>query len=187
MNKAALALSGLLVACTVGVAGPPNQGPDANQADAPADTAAACIDRSATPGIAHVHSAGQTTNAGMACIAGGCHDPQNLGPGAPGWQFAGTLYKSDGTTANAGAIIKVVAADGVSSKTAVADDAGNFYIPQGSLPQAFPAQASATACPTLTSMTAPLTNVSAPAKGGNCNGCHNGGAAPATAVLTLAP
>jgi hypothetical protein len=35
-------------------------------------------------------------------------------------------------------------------------------------------------------MTAKLQNNSTPGKGGNCNGCHNGGVAPATAVMTLA-
>jgi len=187
MNKAALALSGLLVACTVGVAGPPvNEQPDANlnPIDAPAGNG--CIDRSATPGVPHQHLAGGTSNQGMACINTACHDPQALGQNAPGFQFAGTLYQADGVTPNAGASIKIIAADGVTSKSTVTDTDGNFYIAQGSLPGAFPAKAAATACPSLTNMTDQLTQTSTPAKGGNCNGCHNGGTAPATAVMTLA-
>jgi hypothetical protein len=189
MNKAALALSGLLAACTVGVAGPPVGGevdaPLGMQQDAPVQ-GNGCIDRSATPGIPHIHSAGGTSNAGQGCMNANCHDPQALGAGAPGWQFAGTLYQPDGITPNAGASIKIIAADGLTTKSAVTDTDGNFFIAQGSLPGAFPAQAAATACPTLTNMSDKLQNNSTPAKGGNCNGCHNGGLAPATAVLTLA-
>jgi hypothetical protein len=187
MNKAALALSGLIAACTVGVAGPPTQEqPDANPlADAPVSNG--CVDRSATPGVAHIHSAGNTTNAGQGCVAALCHLANNVGPGAPGFQFAGTLYKPDGTTPNAGANIKITAADGVTTKSTVADDAGNFYILAGSLPQAFPAHASATACPNLTPMSDPLTQNSAPAIGGNCNGCHGNPATGGTGVLTLSP
>jgi hypothetical protein len=186
MNKAALALSGLLAACTVGVAGPPVGEVDAPQGgmtDAPPQ-GNGCIDRSATPGVPHLHLAGGTSNAGQGCINTGCHDPQALGQNAPGWQFAGTLYKADGVTPNAGASIKIIAADGVTSKSAVADTDGNFYIAQGGLPGAFPAQAAVTACPTITNMSTKLQNNSTPAKGGNCNGCHVTGGT--TAVLTLA-
>ena len=188
MNKAALALSGLLAACTVGVAGPPTvDQPDSNLGGTDTPVGNGCVDRAAQPGVPHIHTVGGTSNPGQACINTACHDPQNLGTGAPGFQFAGTLFKPDGTTPNAGGNIKILGADGVTSKIAVADTDGNFYIAQGSIPQAFPATATVTACPTLTNMSTKLTNNSTPGKGGNCNGCHNGGAAPATSVLTLAP
>lgn len=191
MTKLALAFSSLLVACTVGTPLPSQDQVDAPVGiDAPGQdaVASACIDRSPTPGVAHIHTAGQTDNGGQGCVAGLCHLATNLGPQAPAWQFAGTLYKPDGVTPNAGAIVKVTAAGGVNSKTAVTDLGGNFYIPAGQLPNAFPATVLVTACPTLTNMTDTLTNVSTPAIGGDCNGCHNNQALPGGYTpITLAP
>jgi hypothetical protein len=129
----------------------------------------ACVDRIAPAGEAHVHTAGGGTNAGMACVVSGCHLASAPGTDAPGFQFAGTLYKPGGTMPNAGAIIRVKSSAGMEVK-GYADSAGNFSISSGTLMNPFPATTNATACPTSTPMVGSLTT-----GGGNCNnavGCH---------------
>lgn len=141
-----------------------------------------CADRVATPGLLHTHAApvvaGNPSNAGQGCmLAGTCHGP---GPavGAPEYQFAGTLYKIDLVTPQAGATIRVKNMAGQIA-TAITDTGGNFFIPANTLQNPFPSNTQATACPQLTPMQSQV------AQGqGNCNQggtCHGtGGAQPMT-------
>jgi hypothetical protein len=104
----------------------------------------------------------------VACVVSGCHLASALGANAPGFQFAGTLYKPGGTMPNAGAAIRIRSSAGMEVK-GYTDSAGNFGI-SSALMNPFPATTNATACPTLTAMEGPLTT-----GGGNCNnavGCH---------------
>jgi hypothetical protein len=99
----------------------------------------------------------------------GCHLTGQTGIGAPPYTAAGTVYKLDKTTPNAGAVIRVKS--GAATLTAVADDAGNFHL-AGAF--AFPAKTEATACPDTSAMAGAITT-----GGGNCNGaaCHATGSA----------
>lgn len=108
-----------------------------------------------------------------------CHLNNALGAGAPGYQFAGTVYKPGGTIPSVGATVRVKSAAGVQAPPYLTDSAGNFHIPAGTLMQAFPATLNVTACPTVAPMVTPL------AQGdGNCAkaGCHVTGA---TGPITL--
>lgn len=166
MRSALLVSSLFVVACSVGeVVG--------NTSDGGSDGSgmgSACLDRIMPAGEAHVHSAaaGGGTNAGMGCVISGCHLASAPGTDAPGFQFAGTLYKPGGTTPNAGAVIRVKSSAGMEVK-GYTDSAGNFSISAGVLMNPFPATTNATACPTTTPMVGSLTT-----GGGNCNaaGCH---------------
>jgi hypothetical protein len=184
MTRTALLLSSLFVAaCTVGEI-PRTGGADdtpGNDAGNPAMDGGAvgngCINRAAAD-VPHIHTAGGT-HAGEGCIVAGCHLANNLGAGAPGFQFAGTVYKPDAAkTPSAGATVLVKSAAGATAK-ALTDSGGNFYIPSGMLPNPFPATVNASACPTLTPMAGSLVQ-----GGGNCTSaaCHGG----ATGVVTLA-
>jgi hypothetical protein len=157
MPRALLASSLFVAACSVGELANDGGGGDS-----------ACVDRIVPARDVHVHAAGGGTNAGTACVVSGCHLDSAPGTGAPGFQFAGTLYKPGGTTPNAGAVIRIKSAAGADVKGDT-DSAGNFNIPAGALATPFPATTNATACPTSTPMAAPLTT-----GGGNCNatGCH---------------
>jgi hypothetical protein len=128
----------------------------------------ACVDRIMPAGEAHVHAAGGGTNAGVACVVSGCHLDSGPGTGAPGFQFAGTLYKPGGTAPSAGAVIRIKSSAGIEVK-GYTDSDGNFNISAGALANPFPATTNATACPTSTPMVGALTT-----GGGNCNadGCH---------------
>lgn len=189
MNRALILVSFVMAACEVGEVpvnnGTPVDAPGNTQIDAPttptpdAPAAAACVPRQTPANVAHIHSAGATTHAGENCLASGCHLATNVGVGAPGFQFGGTLYGIDGQTPNAGATIEFVSMGGV-TKTTTTDTAGNFYLNAGQLPQAFPAKTCATVCttgsttgPAPTPMTAALANTD-----GACarSGCHTPGA-----------
>lgn len=174
--RPALLLSGFLAACSVGEVPLGDGGGVAMGSDA---ASAACVDRK-TPIDAHLHASGGTANAGNACLVAACHLPGAQASGAPQFQFAGTLYKTGGTTANPGATIRVTS--GATTATAVSDTAGNFYIEVGILPaMPFPATTNVTACPTATPMSGQL--VAGIPNNGNCNtgGCH-----AATMPITLA-
>jgi hypothetical protein len=156
-----------LAACDVGVFGP--------DGSSGGDDTTKCADKG-TPGTAYTHSAGAGggTNAGMSCIEANCHSAAlGLGPNAPPWQFAGTLYQADGTTPAAGAIIRVMAGGKVAKATT--DTAGNFYIPDLTLMTPFPSNTQATACPTLTNMTGTLTTGQGSCNGGAAGACHDAG------------
>jgi len=181
MSRTALLLSCLFVAaCTVGEI-PSNRGTggtDAGntQVDA-APVGNGCVNR-AIAGDPHIHTAGGTANAGQSCIVAGCH--LNNQGGGPGFQFAGTVYKADGTTPSAGVTIRITGAGGAST-TAITDTAGNFSLGAGTLMAAFPATTNVTACPNV----APMAGQLVQGGGGNCNSCHAkvGGT---TGVITIA-
>jgi len=189
MTRAVLLLSSLFVAaCTVGDL-PKNGGADAAPGtdsgnggiDSPIN-ANGCVDRIVPPGGAHPH-AGGVTHAGEGCLLSGCHLANAPGAGAPGFQFAGTIYKPGaGKIPSTGVTIQVKSAAGVLA-TGVTDDAGNFNILAGTLPNPFPATVSVTACPTKTAMVSTLAQ-----GGGNCTSaaCHAGAAAGATLPVTIA-
>ncbi len=183
MTRTALLLSSLFVAaCTVGelptagggnTGGNNTSGVDAGSppgTDAGGAHANGCIDRIVPPGGSHTHLAGGGTNAGLGCVVAACHLASNPGPNAPGFQFAGTVYKPDGTTPSTGVTIQVKSPGGTVA-IGVTDDAGNFNIMQGSLQQAFPATTNVTACPNLTPMVGQLVQAGT-VTGNNCNGCH---------------
>ncbi|HEU4728687.1 MAG TPA: hypothetical protein VFT22_12375 [Kofleriaceae bacterium] len=184
MMRTALLVSSLFfAACTVGEVGTASNGPGGTIDGGPGSgsgSAAACVNR-ATPATAFDHGGG-VTHAGENCLqVGACH-LNNSGPGAgPPWQFAGTVYKSDGVTPNPGVSIRIKQKTGTGSITLVSDTAGNFSVAAGSLQQAFPATTDATACPTVKAMVSDL----AQNGGGACNSCHVAGGA-AGSVITLA-
>jgi hypothetical protein len=161
MRIAVLVLGLLAAGCSVG-----EFGPDAT-------SSAACVDRVTPPIAAHIHTDDNTTHAGRGCVTAACHLVGATGAAAPAYQFGGTVYKLDGTTPSAGVTIRIRAPSGMVA-TGVTDDAGNFRIPAGALPDPFPAVVNATACPTVASMVATLSQ-----GGGDCNNasCH-GGATP---------
>lgn len=191
MMRTALLLSGLLVAaCTVGelpktggiggTGGNETPGVDAGSnpgTDASGAHANGCVDRIVPAGDAHQHGGtGGPTHAGEGCVVGGCHLASNLGAGAPGFQFAGTVYKPDGTTPSTGVTIQVKSAAGKIA-VGVSDSAGNFSIPAGTLQAAFPATTNVTVCPNVTPMVSQLVQAGT-VPGNNCNGCHvTGGSA----------
>ena len=187
MNRALILVSFVMAACEVGEV-PINNNPGgidapvATQHDAgvsvDAPAAAACVPRLTPANTPHTHSAGATTHAGENCLAAGCHLATNVGVGAPGFQFGGTLYGIDGSTPNAGATVQFTSMGGV-TKATTTDSAGNFYLNAGQLPQAFPAKTAVTVCttgsttgPAPTPMTTPLANTD-----GACarSGCHTPG------------
>src|SRR5262245_3781722 len=163
----ALFASLLFAACTVGEVGTINN----SNPDAGVDPNNACVDRLVPAGAAHLHTAGGTSNKGQNCIIGGCHQNNQLGTGAPGFQFAGTVYAAGTTNPQAGAIVRVVS--GTTVKTAYTDTDGNFFIMAGSLMGAFTATTNVTACPTVTKMVGTLTGGNGAGPGANsCNLCH---------------
>jgi hypothetical protein len=170
MTRTALLSSSLFVAaCTVGEI-------DDVATDAPPN-AALCVERLADPQLdAHAHLDGTGTHAGENCVTTACHGDGGLGPK---FQFAGTVFKLDGTTPNAGVTIRVKSMGGMVA-SGVTDKAGNFNIIGGTLPMAFPATTDATACPTVTPMISSLAQ-----GGGDCNSCHRAGGI-AGGVITLA-
>ena len=129
--------------------------------------AAACVNNVQPASAHHVHAGG--TNAGLACMQAGCHNPGGNQP----FTFAGTLYTTAaGTTPKTGATIRVAG-----TLIAVSDDAGNF---RGTATITFPASANATSCPSNTSMVSQLV-----AGGGNCNNCHKIGAGAQASPLNI--
>jgi hypothetical protein len=136
---------------------------------ADADNVALCADRQAV-NPAYKHIGALDTKAGQGCVAVGCHLPGQTGAGAPSFTAAGTIYKADKVTPNAGALVRIKSGGNVLK--AVADDAGNFSF---QLAITYPATTEGTACPDLTPMVGQITT--GPGVGGNCNssGCHGAG------------
>jgi len=194
MTRTALLLSSLFVAaCTVGElpttgggnpGGNNTPGVDAGippTTDAGGAHANGCVDR-AVAGDPHLHGgAGGPTHAGEGCVVAACHLASNPGPGAPGFQFAGTVYKPDGTTPQAGVTIQMKSAGKVA--IGITDTAGNFSIMAGTLQPAFPANTDVTVCPNLTPMVGQLVQAGT-VPGNNCNGCHVPGGT--TSRITIA-
>ena len=171
--RTAVLLSGLfVVACSVGEVPTDKAGPDGGGG------ANGCVERLTPPASAHLHTAGGGTNARIGCVEASCHLASSPGAGAPPFLFAGTVVKPGGTTASAGAIVRITAPSGTPIQ-AYTDTAGNFSILAGALPSPFPATATVTACPTApTPMAAQLVQGN-----GDCNGggaCHGGAQGPIT-------
>lgn len=161
-----------------------------------------CADRSTTPPAFHNHTtpvvAGNLTNQGQGCIAANCHLGGSLGPAAPEYQFAGTLYADTGLTMpQVGAHVRVKDSGGKVVE-AITDMFGNFSFPPNSLAPPFNYQTSAAVCPTTPGSTTGVTAmVSAIGTGnGNCNSgtgstgstCHgNPVVSPMTALFLISP
>jgi hypothetical protein len=131
-----------------------------------------CPPAQATPNPAHMHIVGGTSNAGMACIAAGCHLDGTTGTNAPVFNYAGTVYNTGGATPAAG--INVLITLGGTTKKWMTDADGNFYVqdPLQAAPTAT-MQASTKACQTPTAMSGVLG-----AGQGNCSAsgtCHGVG------------
>ena len=164
-----LFLSLLATACSVGEVG----GADTGGANG-------CVDRIVPPGGQHTHLAGGGTNAGMNCIVAGCHLANNPGTGAPGYQFAGTVYVNGTTNPSTGLTVQIKS--GAMTLIGVTDAAGNFSFPAGSLPGNFMATAAITACPTVMPMTTQL--IGGGGAGANsCNLCHAAAGGTTTPIV----
>lgn len=130
-----------------------------------------CPPAQSPPNAAHMHIVGGTSNAGMACIAAGCHLQGSTGTNAPVYNYAGTVYNTGGATPAAG--INVLITLGGTTKKWLTDADGNFHVadPLQAAPTA-QMQASTKACQTPTAMTGVLG-----AGQGNCSAsgtCHGG-------------
>jgi hypothetical protein len=170
-----LALIGLLVACDVGTFGPDGAGGGDDTVCAQRATQIAPIHTHANPIVGGDPANSKATGG---CIQANCHGTP-LGAGAIPKDFAGTLYKPDGVTPQAGATVRVKNANNM-IQGVTTDAGGNFFIDQGGLSSPFPSNTSATVCPQLVPMQGQLTVGS-----GNCNGggaCHGQGG---TVVMTL--
>lgn len=171
MRSLLVASSVVIAACSVGEVPINNVGPDGGMTGS---NATGCIARVTPPAPAHNHDDGGGTNARKGCVEANCHG-QPLGPGAPQWQFAGTVVKAGGIQANAGVTVQIQGATGAPIST-VTDDAGNFSFPAGTLPNPFPATVTVTACPTITSMVSALTQGQNDCNAGGT--CHSGAQGP---------
>jgi hypothetical protein len=165
-----LALIAYIAGCSVGeVGGPGGPGPGPGP-DGGGSQQLACVDRAASVAPAHVHDDTLNSHQGEGCVVANCHGtPQ--GPGAPPFTFAGTAFKLDGTTPNAGATIRIYTNSNPTQPIQMQADAdGNFYTGGGINP--FPAHADMTACPNTMAMSGSL----ASATDGSCSStaCHGG-------------
>jgi hypothetical protein len=105
---------------------------------------AVCVDRLADPQLEpHQHDGGLGTHAGENCVSAACHGEGGTGPR---FQFAGTVYKADRITPNAGVTVRVA---GMGGMPPISDSAGNF---SSTSPITFPTMTDVTACPTVTPM-----------------------------------
>jgi hypothetical protein len=165
----------VFAACTVGEVGTANNtGTDAGSGSGSGSGSdfAACANRLTPPGPAHMHTAGGTSNKGQNCLQSGCHLNTALGTGAPGYQFAGTVYAAGTTNPQAGAVIRIKS--GTMVLTTYTDTDGNFSFPAGSLQGTFTATTNVSACPSITSMATQMMGGSGGGAGANsCNLCHN--------------
>jgi hypothetical protein len=162
-----------LIACSVGEVPTNGAGPDGGGG------ANACVARVAPAATAHTHIAGGGTNAGMNCIAGGCHLAGNTGTDAPPYQYAGTVYVAGSRNPSAGATVQIKAGGMV--YPALTDDAGNFNFAAGTVPGMFTATVVVSGCPAVMTMPDALVSGGDPTDK-NCNGCHGpgGGQQPIT-------
>lgn len=118
-----------------------------------------------------MHIASGTSNAGMACIAAGCHLQGSTGTNAPVYNYAGTVYNAGGTAVGG---INVLITVGGTTKKWLTDTDGNFSVqdPLQAAPTAT-AQATTKVCQAPTAMSGLLG-----AGNGNCNAagtCHGVG------------
>jgi hypothetical protein len=141
----------LLSACSVGTYGETMQMTgDGNSGGG--DDKNLCVDKAAAaPAYNHTGNDGQPAGprAGMGCVAAACHLAAQPGAGAPPYGFGGTIYKDiAGTIPQGGVTVRFFPTTGNTKKsvaTVVTDDAGNFYIADGTL-TAFPYNVDATGC-----------------------------------------
>lgn len=158
-----------LAACTVGEVGTSNNGGGADGGGSGSGDPNACADRQMPADIAHTHNDSKTSNKGLNCLQSGCHLNNALGTGAPGYQFAGTVYAAGTTNPSAGALVRIKS--GTTVLMTRTDVDGNFYFPAGSLPGNFMATTNVSACPTITPMVTQL--IGGGGAGANsCNLCH---------------
>jgi hypothetical protein len=135
------------------------------------DPATACGSAGQTAPAAHMHATGGTSNAGMPCLASGCHGPT---PSGPAYSYAGTVYEADKTTPKPAATIFIFI--GGKSTRLLSDMGGNFYaepLSAAAPSNTMAASTTATLCPTIQKMNGGLVG-----GGGNCNSssCHAAGA-----------
>ena len=164
-----LALVAYMAGCSVGEVGGPGGGPGPGP-DGGGSQSLACVDRAASAAPAHVHTDTLNSHQGEGCIVAACHG-NPTGAGAPPFTFAGTAYKLDGQTANAGATIRIYTNSNPNQPIQIQTDAdGNFYTGGGINP--FPAHADMTACPNTMAMSGTLGS----ATDGSCTStaCHGG-------------
>ena len=114
---------------------------------------------------------------------GGCHMAGDLGPNAPAYLIAGTVFKSDGVTPQAGATVRLIPFDGSTPVKITTDAEGNFYLEAGGGVNPFPAIPDVSACPNTETM---IEGALDPSYGNcNANGCHElgGGIGPGSITL----
>jgi hypothetical protein len=184
MRFALLLSSFLVTACTVGAVGDTGSGDDMTGSNPPSGNG--CQDKLTDPQVpAHMHIAGNTTNAGQNCMLGGCHLNSTPGAGAPGFAFAGTIFQPGGTTPSVGTAIRIKG--GGKTLTTYSDLAGNFYLETATVMSSgmtFPGTVDASVCPTAP--TAMVTTVDASAAAtSSCNLCHTSAAGGSTTPITL--
>ena len=132
-----------------------------------------CVDqKSASP--AYQHEDGEGSHASRSCIESGCHLAGDLGPAAPAYHAAGTIFKVDKVTPAVGVTVRFtpLSADATAAE-AVTDDEGNFFI-LASKPTPFPSIPDVTGCPDVNTMIEGALDPSY----GSCavQGCHSTGA-----------
>jgi hypothetical protein len=181
-----LGLGLVVTACDVGDvgAGPPGGSTDGGGGGNSPDFSV-CMDRRAPADVAHKHADDQTSHKGQNCIATGCHLNSSLGAGAPGFQFAGTLYTTGNmTTPQAGAVVRIKSGSMVLISYSDAD--GNFFFPAGSLMGSFNANTNVSACPSgPTSMVGSLAGGSGGGGANSCNLCHTTGASAMAPPISM--
>jgi len=105
-----------------------------------------CVDtRTALTGYEHEDGLG--SHAGRSCIEGGCHLAGDLGPQAPAYHAAGTIYKADTVTPATGITVRFIPLTTAATRTeVVTDQDGNFFV-LASAPTPFPSIPEVTGCP----------------------------------------
>lgn len=142
-----------------------------------------CADRG-TPVPGYEHKDGEGAHVGRPCVESGCHLLADLGPQAPAYAIAGTVFKSDQTTPQTGITVRLTPlASGVEPVTLQTDADGNFYLELTTATNPFPAIPEVSACPNTETM---LEGALDPSYGNcNANGCHElgGGIGPGSITL----
>jgi len=181
MTRIAVILLALAAACDVGSVVSNNQGgPDGSTGGT--DTGGGSNGSSAGSNCEAIQTANAPDghhNAGMTCLAAGCHLIGNPGAGAPEYAAAGTIYKDTaGTQPYPGATV-IMKVGGTTTKMIAAatgdagPGAGNFFVAKAlATPPsaAMTGTTSASACPNTSAMSENLVD-----NGGNCNNCHRTG------------
>lgn len=178
MLRIAVISSLILAACDVGEI--PGTGPDGGGGGSDSGSNnVVCETINATPPDGN-------HNPGLGCRSNaGCHNAgTGLGPNAPEWAYAGTIYKDQaGTMPYAGATIFVTL--GGTTQKAISATNGNFWIEAALLPgpsAAMTGTTKASACPDTMPMATILS-----AGGGDCNNCHRSSGGTTFPVYVLPP